>query len=348
MRKYLLPKDGTFYKANLHSHSTVSDGGLTPEELKKRYKEHGYSIVAYTDHEIMVPHNDLSDDEFLAITSTELSTNYPSTEGEYVWIKCYHINFYAKDRNAQTFPGFKREYIWRENTKEYITDAMVDMPETRIYDTEAINLILKRAKEQGFLTCLNHPVWSLQEYPDVAFLENLWGVEVFNYGCYVDGNEDTTFAYDNLLRKGQLVCAVSSDDCHSPVDRDMYGGWNMIKAKSLDYDEVYSAMERGDLYASTGPSIEELYIEDGILTVKCSPARQVTVNTERRNAPTINDFDNGGELITEIIIDLNDYINQCCAKKDCMLKTPYIRVRIEDAQGRHAWTRPYTLDEITD
>ena len=39
MKKYLLPEKGTFYKANLHSHSTVSDGGWTPEEMKERYIE---------------------------------------------------------------------------------------------------------------------------------------------------------------------------------------------------------------------------------------------------------------------------------------------------------------------
>ena len=75
MRKYLLPDSGNFYKANLHVHTTVSDGQMTPEEIKRIYKEHGYSIVAFTDHEIMVPEPHLTDGEFLAITSTEISVN---------------------------------------------------------------------------------------------------------------------------------------------------------------------------------------------------------------------------------------------------------------------------------
>ena len=33
MKKYLVCKDGHYYKANLHTHSTLSDGHLTPEEL---------------------------------------------------------------------------------------------------------------------------------------------------------------------------------------------------------------------------------------------------------------------------------------------------------------------------
>ena len=39
MRKYLLPKDGSFYKANLHCHSTFSDGKKTPAELKQMYMD---------------------------------------------------------------------------------------------------------------------------------------------------------------------------------------------------------------------------------------------------------------------------------------------------------------------
>lgn len=44
MRKYLLPKDGNFYKSNLHVHSVISDGAKTPEEVKKNYMDRGYSV----------------------------------------------------------------------------------------------------------------------------------------------------------------------------------------------------------------------------------------------------------------------------------------------------------------
>lgn len=73
MKQYLLPEAGQFYKANLHCHSTVSDGRLSPEELKELYMRHGYSIIAYTDHEVLIPHPELTDDKFLALTRTSLS-----------------------------------------------------------------------------------------------------------------------------------------------------------------------------------------------------------------------------------------------------------------------------------
>ena len=51
------------FKANLHSHSVLSDGKKTPEELVEMYREKGYSILAVTDHEYPADHTDLTTDE---------------------------------------------------------------------------------------------------------------------------------------------------------------------------------------------------------------------------------------------------------------------------------------------
>ena len=50
MKRYLLPQDGQFYKANLHCHTVISDGHLTPAEVKEAYVAQGYAVVAFTDH----------------------------------------------------------------------------------------------------------------------------------------------------------------------------------------------------------------------------------------------------------------------------------------------------------
>ena len=67
MKKYLITKTGNFYKANLHCHTNLSDAILSPEEIKREYKARGYSIVAYTDHDVLIPHNDLRDENFLPL-----------------------------------------------------------------------------------------------------------------------------------------------------------------------------------------------------------------------------------------------------------------------------------------
>ena len=46
MKKDLLGK-GRFYKANLHAHTTISDGKFTPHELKDKYK---HILLLHTDY----------------------------------------------------------------------------------------------------------------------------------------------------------------------------------------------------------------------------------------------------------------------------------------------------------
>ena len=48
--KHLLPQTERYFKANLHTHSTISDGILTPVEVKEAYKAAGYQILCLTDH----------------------------------------------------------------------------------------------------------------------------------------------------------------------------------------------------------------------------------------------------------------------------------------------------------
>jgi len=48
-------KKGSWYKGNLHLHTTNSDGSYTPEEICTLYKEAGYDFVSITDHGKVTP-----------------------------------------------------------------------------------------------------------------------------------------------------------------------------------------------------------------------------------------------------------------------------------------------------
>ena len=43
-------KPGHFWRGNIHTHSTRSDGKLTPREVIAAYRAHGYDFLAITDH----------------------------------------------------------------------------------------------------------------------------------------------------------------------------------------------------------------------------------------------------------------------------------------------------------
>ena len=38
------------YKINLHTHTTISDGRKTPEQVAEIYRAAGYDMIAFTDH----------------------------------------------------------------------------------------------------------------------------------------------------------------------------------------------------------------------------------------------------------------------------------------------------------
>ena len=46
---------GQWYKGNLHTHTTQSDGTKTPQEAIAWYREHGYDFLALTDHWVHTP-----------------------------------------------------------------------------------------------------------------------------------------------------------------------------------------------------------------------------------------------------------------------------------------------------
>ena len=146
MKKFLLPENGNFYKANLHVHTTISDGALTPEEIKAVYKEKGYSVVAYTDHEAMVPHTDLADDAFLPITSVELATNAELTHGAYNFRETCHINLYSKDPNKTTCAVYSKSRLWPAHAEQYLNEEMKEIDFKRTFTPESMNEVIAAAK----------------------------------------------------------------------------------------------------------------------------------------------------------------------------------------------------------
>ena len=317
---YLIPKEGTFYKANLHCHTVVSDGDLTPEQGKEAYMGQGYSIVAFTDHNKYCKHEELNDEGFLSIAAYEANIDQFSPH-EDAWpnLKVYHFNFYDK-------------YPERREKEEKIP-----MPLRRYNDIEYINGYIDLMKTEGFLACYNHPYWSLQNYEDYKDLRGLWGMEIYNHGCEHDGLYGfNPQSYDEMLRTGQRIFTVATDDNHNrePFDSplcDSFGGFVMVKAGSLDYSAVMEALEKGDFYFSMGPEIKEAYIRDNRLVVKTSPVEKIFVIQEGRDcykklAPI-------GECITEAEFEITG-------------REGYIRVEIRDGKGLYAGTNAFWMDKV--
>ena len=125
MKKYLLPRLGKFYKANMHTHTNISDGANTPEKVKEEYVKKGYSIVAFTDHEIMMPHSELCDEGFLPITAYEIQLRDRNIPG--FCDKRYHLNVYSPDPDRYLSKTYCKKDAWWGNIVNYFTDEMAEV-----------------------------------------------------------------------------------------------------------------------------------------------------------------------------------------------------------------------------
>lgn len=334
MKKILLGKHA-FYKANLHTHTNISDGQMSPQEIKSIYKEKGYFVVAFTDHEVFVPHNDLTDENFLAINSYEIAVN-ERKEKDFQFIKTYHLNFYATNEQMDATPCFNVNNIWLKHSLDYVTDKMKRVSYPIEYSVDCVNDMIARANEAGFLVCYNHPVWSMQNYADYADLKGLWGIEVYNTGSDNLSLSDTDRPYEDLLRQGEALYPVAADDTHRASC--CFGGFTMIDAPCLTYGEIIKALKNGDFYASTGPLIEAFYIEDEFLKIKCSPCSKIMMLTNRRYTETVLGTD-----ITDAQISLKTFFKWNGNDDTC---GDYFRLVIVDKDGKKAYTRAYTQKDF--
>jgi hypothetical protein len=341
MKQYLLPENGRFYKANLHVHTTISDGKMTPQETKEGYMAHGYSIVAFTDHEVFVPQNGLTDDAFLAINAVELAIN-DGWPGGFKYNKSTHLNLYAMTPDQTECAVCAGKFVWLEQSKPYISEFAANNKYRKHYSVAAYNDLIRKARADGFLTCYNHPAWSLHNYTDYSGMQGVWGVEVYNTGAARGGFEDTAQPLEDLLNQGQPVIPVAADDAHS-LGASAYGGWTMIKATSLDYVTVMQALERGDCYSSNGPEIGELYIEDGVVHLTCSDAVFVRLVTSIRYKHVKHGTEEAP--VNEVAFDIRDFIE---GEKECRATrtAPWFRLEVTDKSGKRAWTRGFFLSEL--
>ena len=331
---HLLPENRNFYKACLHTHSTVSDGKIDPEEVKKMYKARGYSILALTDHEICLPHPELNDEDFLTLTSYELLVEDGAPK---INAKVYHLNFISKtpDNRWQFHHPDLRPYI-----ANYLDQLVYDKPEIRTYGVEETNALIAKAKEKGFIATYNHPVWSMQGTEDYVGLKGLWGVEVYNNASYLLGyEEDMSQCYQEMLRAGHRVLPVAADDTHKPEH--VGGGWVMICAEELSYSAVIDAMERGDLYASCGPEIHSLTVDGTKVKITCSDAVTVNLVTHGRHAMRI--LAEPGKLLKEAEFDLSAWLKKTT---EDTYDRAFFRLCVTDATGKKAFTRAYYRNEI--
>ena len=228
---------GKWYRANLHTHTTLSDGDVNLPVRVKQYRDKGYQVLAVTDHEKTNNVAGYSDKDFLLINGMETHPACPGAEIPYHFV-CLNIP------NGLTF------------AKE------VNAPER-----------IRRVKASGGEIIFAHPYWSGHTTREMLAVDGYIGIEVYNGEFRHTGKGYNSVQWDQLLNTGKIIPAVANDDLHESAR--IGEAWTMIKAKELTAEAVMNALRNGRCYASCGPTIDDFRIEAGQAAVKCSPVVEI-------------------------------------------------------------------------
>lgn len=329
----LLPVVNKYFKANLHTHTRISDGVLTPEEMIGMYRERGYDILCITDHNVIADHQQNNSEDFLLLTGTEINLNNLGDHPKYR--KTYHILFISKDPHSLWQPV--QPPRMRPFAAPY-EDLVQAEPMACGYDINNVNAMIARAKEKGFLAAYCHPEWSGQTYPDYAGLEGVWAMEIRNNDCTTLGMDlNNNWVYQSMLEQGKNVFPLGNDDAHMPEH--VGGAWIRVGAEKLEYGCVMEALERGDFYASCGPEIHSLTLEDDIVKITCSGASRIVLHTQCR--VNLNLQPEAGQMLEGGEFDLSQWreISQNDPKA-------FFRLMVYGPDGTFAATRAYWLRDL--
>lgn len=244
---------GKFYRGNLHTHSSLSDGKLDPEEVCKRYRERGYDFLCLSDH--FMPHY-----------------NYPIAD-----TRAYRTNSFTTILGAECHaPANEHGEKWHI----LAVGLPIDFPPNG--EGETGPQIAQRCLDAGAFVVIPHPEWYALTMADAASIPGAHAVEVYNHTSQVlNARGGGSYYLDDLLNSGRRINALACDDAHfvagQDQNRDAFGGWVMVKAETNEPEALVAALKLGHYYSSQGPKFEDIRVENGLLVIETSPVFQISI-----------------------------------------------------------------------
>ncbi|HYI24992.1 MAG TPA: hypothetical protein VD767_06235 [Thermomicrobiales bacterium] len=247
MRNFPFDKPGQYYRGNIHSHSTNSDGLLSPSDVVNAYRDRDYDFVAITDH-------------FMG------RYNFPITDSSPFRTSTFTTLFGAEIH----VPGLQNGIVWDLLAVGLPVDFAPVNPDEVDLD------LVRRASAAGAFVAIPHPGWNGVVHSDGArIIDHVDAIEIHNEGHTLDSDRGSGwYLADSLATAGHRhFSAFAADDAHFKNDRfDRFGGWINVKAESLDPESLLAAMKAGNYYSSTGATIRNVEVTPTEIIVETDPA----------------------------------------------------------------------------
>ncbi|MCQ2432260.1 MAG: CehA/McbA family metallohydrolase [Clostridia bacterium] len=240
-----------WFKGNLHTHTTRSDGRRSPEDVIALYRENGYDFLALTDHWKYAP-SYMTEDGLLLLSGLE-----------------YNIN------GADILKGVF--HILGIGMKE---DPMI----SREGGDPAGQDIVDTIHAHGGVAILAHPAWSMDTCDQVMSIHGYDATEIYNsvsglpHNCRPYSGE----VIDQCAARGCVIPCIADDDTHF-YDGEQCLSYIWVQADELTDDAIVEAIRAGRFFATQGPkfSLSTRREDNGDIMVKvnCTPVRSVVFYT---------------------------------------------------------------------
>lgn len=304
-----------FLKGNLHTHSSNSDGRSPPRDVYRWYRDHGYAFLAMTDHNQRSSpkrYHDLERKGFVIIPGEEITMGSRSVP--------VHVNALCTTRPIG-------------NVARNKLDAFATVG-------DALRWAIAEVRAQDGVALVNHPnfQWAFTA-KDLGAAAGAQLLEIWSGHPFVHSEGDAKrpseeAIWDAVSTRGESFAGVAVDDTHAlsayvpAMWRARPGrGWVQVFADEPTAPAICDALRRGRLYASSGAELRRLVVAGDSLSVW--PAE----------AGARVDFIGAGGAV----LDTQHPAPGAAATYRLHGGETYVRARVVDPSGRHAWTQAYRV-----
>ncbi len=239
------------YKVNLHMHTSLSDGALSPADAAKKYLAHGYDAIALTDHWIFGHGGEMAGMTILSGAEYNVGGS-DGADGVFhiVGVGMTHEPMASKNLSAQE--------------------------------------LIDRIRAAGGLAILAHPAWSLNTPEQILPLLHVDATEIYNsVSDYCHSRRpDSSLIVDMLASRGRYYPLLAADDTHYYEAGEACASWIMVQAEENSSRALIHAIRKGDFYATQGPEVH-LFPEGDGYTVRCSPVSEIVFFSNLVWAPRV-------------------------------------------------------------
>ena len=296
----------TWFKGNLHTHTTESDGDAEPARVVSWYRRQGYDFLVLSDHN----HRTVLD--------------YAGRR---------------RFRRPLMIPGEEvSASIGQGTVPVHVGGIGISMVVEPIDAGDVVSTLqanINSVVEADGIAAINHPngVWAF-DHREIRQVSGASLLEVYNGwpGSNTEGAPGRFSGdeiWDGVLSAGKVIFGVATDDAHhysdfSHLRANPGRGWVVARAEELSQDAIVEALAKGEFYFSTGVHLTEVEMS----------SKEIRIEIEQFGDHVYTTAFTGrnGRVLREIEGLHAAYVPEG--------DESYVRARVRSSMGARAWTQP--------